>query len=128
MRNLISCVYYYNYYLQKKMDPEPHLATILFLGACNAVFVTFVIIDALWVLFFCSLAGIWINLPIAIVVLGLTIYYFSNLGNAKRIVKKQPKLFKTRLADKAFVLFFTLFLIGSIFWGPLISDFLLRNC
>lgn len=122
-------VFYYNYYnIYKKVinDPDPHIATLLSLSACEGLLIN-APIHIIALKRYCYQIPVWIEFSLVLLVVYCNYLVLLKSGKAKKIIRAKPILKNQFLSELLTCLFF-LISISWLFWGPIYGKYLLENC
>jgi len=118
--------YFFQFYQKILKDDEPHLLTILALSACEGFFIN-IIIEILLINYYCIETNSFIWMGIIVLLNFLNYLYFYKSGKAKIIVKNKPMFFSNNNISILLTILFFVVLSSSIFWGPMLTKYLLET-
>lgn len=107
--------YYYIFYRFIYKEPDPEITAKLSLSACE-IFLLNAISSIIAAYFFDYKFSRTEGVVIAIIVLALNFFVILNSKREKRIIKSEPKLFKSHKASVVIAWIFLLLCMSILFW------------
>jgi hypothetical protein len=119
--------YYYLFYRRILLDPDPQLAAILGITSLEGFFLV-AFFGIVLAHFFCFDFNKYYMIAAFSIVLLLNIFYFFTPKKVKAIVTAKPRFSNSHHFTVAFVWFFSVSVISTLFWTGDYINIILDNC
>lgn len=117
--------YYYLFYSNVLVQPDPHFETVLALSAMQALWIN-AILDTFSVVVFCHKIGKWPMIGVLAVI--LFVNFKQHKESNEKHTSNEINFFSNHTITVFIVIVFSIIGISWLFWGSFFSRSVLQNC